>query len=354
VLKVTSGPSTGSAIFGASVTGSAIRGQSPGGIGVYGYTENLYGVYGYDAGSSQAQGYGGYFYSGNGIGIYGRSNALPNHPNIYAPGVYGRSTHGSGVYGVNEFDTSWTAAGVTGESTDGYGVRGYSTNSDGVRGGSSNDHGVYGYSNDDSDGAGVYGYNDEWVGTYGQGKWGVVGDAVGGGQYAGYFYDDVYVGGKLDVGGAVDPIIAERFPADPAQVYESGDVVCLDEASPYVQPCSEGNDTKVIGVAAPGPDMEDGEILVTIMGYQAAQPQEGPQAQEALQRMVMVVKVDASYGPVQRGDLLTSSPTLGHAMKADPVDIEGIKIYRPGTIIGKAMEPLADGQGLIEIFVTLQ
>jgi hypothetical protein len=241
---------------------------------------------------------------------------------------------------------------VTGESTNAYGVRGYSINNNGVRGSSANSYGVYGYS---SGSAGVYGDSDDWVGVYGRGEWGVVGDATGTVDYGGYFYDDVYVQGKLDVGGAVDPIIAERFPADPEQDYAGGDVLCLDGASPYVQPCTEGNDTKVIGVAVPGPDIEDGEILIAIMGYQAAQPQDGPVVTDSSPpRMVMVVKVDASYGPIQRGDLLTSSPTPGYAMKANPVDIDEVQFYRPGTIIGKAMGSLSEGQGLIEVFVTLQ
>jgi hypothetical protein len=355
VFKVNMGGAypVANAILGTNATGSAVAGQSPGGRGIYGYTEDGYGIYGYDGGGLQARGYGGYFESTNGIGLYGRSDALPDHPNIYAPGVYGYSAHGSGVYGVNNSATSWTAAGVTGESTDGYGVRGRSKNSYGVIGNSANDHGVYGISSGNSS-AGVYGNSDDWVGTYGKGHWGIVGDATGTGKYAGYFYDDVYIGGKLDITGAVDPVIAERFPADPAQDYAGGDVLCLDETSPYVQPCNEGNDTKVVGVAVPGPDIEDGEILIAIMGFQAAQPQEGPHGPESPQRMVMVVQVDASYGPIQRGDLLTSSLTPGHAMKAEPVDIEGIQIYRPGTIIGKAMGSLSEGQGLIEVFVTLQ
>ena len=43
----------------------------------------------------------------------------------------------------------------------------------------------------------------------------------------------------------------------------------------------------------------------------------------------------------QRGDLLTSSSTPGHAMRATPIDIGGMAFYRPGTIIGKALDPLA-------------
>jgi hypothetical protein len=70
--------------------------------------------------------------------------------------------------------------------------------------------------------------------------------------------------------------------------------------------------------------------------------------------VVARIKVDASYGPIRRGDLLTSSPTPGHAMKAQPVKIGGVEIYRPGTIIGKALEGLSEGRGLIEVFIVLQ
>jgi hypothetical protein len=59
-------------------------------------------------------------------------------------------------------------------------------------------------------------------------------------------------------------------------------------------------------------------------------------------------KVDAQYSPIRVGDLLTTSPTPGHAMKAgDP-----LKAF--GAVIGKAMRPLAEGQGLIPILIALQ
>ena len=69
---------------------------------------------------------------------------------------------------------------------------------------------------------------------------------------------------------------------------------------------------------------------------------------------VVPVKVSAENGPIQPGDLLTTSATPGHAMKATPVDIGGILIYRPGTLIGKALTPLAEGTGVITVLVTLQ
>lgn len=69
--------------------------------------------------------------------------------------------------------------------------------------------------------------------------------------------------------------------------------------------------------------------------------------------MVVRVRADAGYGAIMAGDLLTSSPHAGYAMKARPVEIGGISIHKPGTIVGKAMGSLAAGTGLVEVFVSL-
>ncbi len=59
-------------------------------------------------------------------------------------------------------------------------------------------------------------------------------------------------------------------------------------------------------------------------------------------------KVDADHGTVAIGDLLTTSPTAGHAMKAaDPARAFG-------AVIGKALAPLDGGRGLIPVLVALQ
>jgi cytoskeletal protein CcmA (bactofilin family) len=59
-------------------------------------------------------------------------------------------------------------------------------------------------------------------------------------------------------------------------------------------------------------------------------------------------KVDASYAPIDLGDLLVTSPTPGHAMKAtDPARAFG-------AVIGKALLPLERGTGLLPILVSLQ
>src|SRR5208283_4100808 len=49
------------------------------------------------------------------------------------------------------------------------------------------------------------------------------------------------------------------------------------------------------------------------------------------------IKVDASYGAVHPGDLLTSSPHPGYAMKAQPEIINGKPFYPNGCIIGKSL-----------------
>jgi hypothetical protein len=62
---------------------------------------------------------------------------------------------------------------------------------------------------------------------------------------------------------------------------------------------------------------------------------------------VVPVKASAENGPIQPGDLLVSSSTPGYAMRAGPNPPQG-------TVIGKALQALAEGLGLIQILATLQ
>jgi hypothetical protein len=59
-------------------------------------------------------------------------------------------------------------------------------------------------------------------------------------------------------------------------------------------------------------------------------------------------KVDPTYSPIEVGDLLTTSNTPGHAMKA----VDSTKSF--GSVIGKALRPMEQKPGLIPILVTLQ
>jgi hypothetical protein len=66
------------------------------------------------------------------------------------------------------------------------------------------------------------------------------------------------------------------------------------------------------------------------------------------------VKVDATRGPVHVGDLLVTSDVEGVAMRSVEVDLGGVKIHRPGTIIGKALETLESGTDEILVLLSLQ
>lgn len=59
-------------------------------------------------------------------------------------------------------------------------------------------------------------------------------------------------------------------------------------------------------------------------------------------------KVDAQYGAIEVVDLLTTSPTRGHAMKAADQN------KASGAVIGKPLRPLKEGRGLIPILIALQ
>ena len=59
-------------------------------------------------------------------------------------------------------------------------------------------------------------------------------------------------------------------------------------------------------------------------------------------------KVDAQYGAIRVGDLLTTSATPGHAMKA----ADAVRAF--GAVIGKALRNHDTGLGMIPILIALQ
>ncbi len=66
------------------------------------------------------------------------------------------------------------------------------------------------------------------------------------------------------------------------------------------------------------------------------------------------VRVDARTSPVVVGDLLVTSTTPGMAMRSEPMEIGGHRFHQPGTIIGKALEPLDGGVGEILVLLSMQ
>ncbi len=126
--------------------------------------------------------------------------------------------------------------------------------------------------------------------------------------------------------------IAEYFPV--AEDPEPGTVMIIGEDI-KLECSTTAYDTTVAGIVSTAPGVSlgtnetgnEGEGLIAVAGR-------------------VPCKVDASYTPIEPGDLLTTSDTPGHAMKATDPQI--------GTILGKALEPLDSGTGVIEVLVTLQ
>jgi hypothetical protein len=128
---------------------------------------------------------------------------------------------------------------------------------------------------------------------------------------------------------------------DSSSDLEPGTVVILDpEHSNRVMPSSTSYDTSVAGVVSGRPGITLGEASASKVRVAA--------------NGRVRVKVDATRLPIRIGDLLVSSDKTGLAMRSEPIDIGGHKIHQPGTVIGKALEPLAGEVGEILVLLALQ
>jgi len=133
--------------------------------------------------------------------------------------------------------------------------------------------------------------------------------------------------------------VAEWVPTSSS--IRPGTVVVIDpRENNHVQMVSQAYDTRVSGVVSSRPGILLGEA--------------GEDKVKVAHSGRVKVKVDAQYGPIKAGDLLVSSATPGYAMLSTPLDVNGISMHRPGTILGKALEPLKEGQAEILVLVTLQ
>jgi hypothetical protein len=152
----------------------------------------------------------------------------------------------------------------------------------------------------------------------------------------------VEIAGTLNVGGDITmpaSDFAEDFPVAAGDAVEPGTVMALDENG-VLRPSDTSYDRKVAGVISGAGDFRPGLIL----------DRQGSSAGRLPLALVGKVycKVDAAYDPIEVGDLLTTSPTPGHAMKAsDPAQAFG-------AVIGKALRALKSGQALVPILVSLQ
>jgi hypothetical protein len=287
-----------------------------------------------------------------------------------ANGVIGQST-GNGFSGV--FGESGTGPGVSGSSTSSVGVDAKSDSGPaalravhaGVGGpgvlGVSKAVGVWGKSTGDGlgssgvfgeaiDGAGVSGSSASSVGVDAKTQSGpaALRAVHAGNGLAGVFGGHVHVTRNLLIDGDIEvkgdirltnADCAEDFDIAGAVLAEPGTVMVLgDEGS--LHQSRQAFDKRVAGVISGAGEYKPGIVLDKHQSERNRQP-------VALVGKVFC-KVDAGFGAIAVGDLLTTSSTPGHAMKTD----DPHKAF--GAVIGKALRPLSDGQGLIPILIALQ
>lgn len=147
---------------------------------------------------------------------------------------------------------------------------------------------------------------------------------------------DIYVTGNI---GAKYQDVAEWVPAEGALAPGTVVIVAPGREN-VVAAAGEAYDTRVAGVVSARPGL--------ILGEPGAS-----KVQVATTGRVKV-KVDATNGPIQAGDLLVSAGRSGFAMKSVPMEINGRKFHQPGTLVGKALEGLEGGTGEILVLLSLQ
>ncbi len=125
---------------------------------------------------------------------------------------------------------------------------------------------------------------------------------------------------------------AEEFSV--SSELEAGTVVVMDNNGyKSVKSSTSAYDNTVIGIVSDNPSIIAGrvdsekKVIVAMIG-------------------VVSVKVSDVNGSIRKGDLLTTSNISGYAMKSSE--------FKPGTVIGKALENLNAKKGMIKVLVNLQ
>jgi hypothetical protein len=295
-------------------SGTAIRAEATGMMvnAIWGTTASSGGSAVTGTGSGLlSSGVSGFSYGAQGKGVYGYAGADSSY------GVYGWAIgpYSYGVYGLADEDSS-------------YGVYAEATTTTG--------HAVHAVNMSEDGAVALYAEASE--------DFGVAIEAHGGiNGFAARFTGNVILvsrgdgGTILELGEGLD--YAEGFDNAGSQKLEPGTVVIIDQDNPGKLNISQAPyDNKVAGIVAGANGLGSGvrlggdryEMDVALAGR-------------------VFCKVDATLAGIEPGDLLTTSTTPGHAMKAADYDLAR------GAILGKAMEPLEKGQkGQILVLVTLQ
>lgn len=294
-------------------------------------------------------------------GVSGTSTA-PN-----GTGVSGVANNGANAYGVYGNNVG-NGVGVRGDSTNGTGVFGFSSTSSGVfalsTGQGRNGASLYAANFNTTNGMAANVLNSSNFATAiftNQGAGEVLYLKNGGGQFiravnsaetATLFSvngDGTTVTKVLQITGGSD--LSEQFDITSTTEAVSnaslteiqpGLVVSIDPENPgKLVVSNEAYDRKVAGIISGAGGVKTGMLM-----GQTGSVADGTQPVALTGRVYCWV--DATNGAIAPGDLLTSSPIPGHAMKATD------QTKAQGAIIGKAMTSLKEGRGLVLVLVSLQ
>ncbi|MCA9859468.1 MAG: hypothetical protein KC438_07085 [Thermomicrobiales bacterium] len=157
------------------------------------------------------------------------------------------------------------------------------------------------------------------------------------GKTAGFFRGNIIVTGDISFPGQD---CAEEFAAEASVEATPGTVMSLTDSG-RIAPSAHAYERRVVGIVTGAGPLRPGIVMGRHTGRTDAS------FPIALMGTVYC-RADTSNGPIEVGDLLTTSVTPGHAMKAtDPMRAFG-------AVIGKAMGSLERGAGLLPVIVALQ
>lgn len=145
----------------------------------------------------------------------------------------------------------------------------------------------------------------------------------------------------IEITGGSD--LSEKFDISGGEAaIEPGMLVCIDPENPgRLVASTRSYDRTVAGVISGA-----GGVLPGMLMGQRGSVADGKHPVALTGRVY--AWMDAGHGAIQPGDLLTTSSTPGHGMKAE----EAARSH--GAIIGKAMTGLKTGKGLVLVLVSLQ
>lgn len=147
-------------------------------------------------------------------------------------------------------------------------------------------------------------------------------------------------GATLKLTGGGD--IAEPFDVAGGCVVEPGSVVVIDPANPgKLMLSSTPYDSRVAGIVSGAGGISPGVVMGQEMSVA-----DGTYPVAMSGRVYC--RAVTSGGPIEPGDLLTTSDVPGYAMKVTD------HAKSPGATVGKAMSGLGSGRGLVLVLVNLQ